>query len=359
MKRKLLFVIPTLELGGAERVVASLVKELPRDVFDLHLALVKRTGVFLADLPDDVELHDLGADRVRFAFRPLLKLIRGLEPDVVLPNLGYLNIAILLLKSFLPKRTRVVLQEHTTVSAEIAERPNKALWRAAYRWCYPRADEIIACSHAIADDLVANFSVRRERLRMIRNPIDTERIEAALANPTSPFTGPGPHVVGVGRLGYEKGYDRLVDAFAIFASERPSAQLWIVGEGAERSELERRIERFGLGERAHLMGYSSDPFPWMRHADVFVQSSRREGLPVAVLEAVACGARVVAFDCPGGTREIVDPLPGGLLIPDGDVAGLAAAIERMVGPGAPPRPTLPEEFLLETVISAYTAALRE
>ncbi|MCP4005734.1 MAG: glycosyltransferase [bacterium] len=357
MKSKLLFVIPTLELGGAERVIALLLKHLPRERFDLHLALVERKGAFLADLPDHIELHDLQARRVRYALIPLLRLVRSLKPDVVLPNLGYLNLALLILKPLLPRDTRVVLQEHTTVSAEVAERSNKPIWRTAYRLLYPRADEIISCSNAISDDLVSHFGVRREKLRLIRNPIDTDRIEAALSNETSPYTGPGPHILGAGRLGYEKGYDRLVDAFAIVARNLPTAQLWIVGEGAERAALEVQIEGLGLSERVHLPGYTADPFAWMRHADVFAQSSRREGLPVAVLEAVACGARVVAFDSAGGTGEIVGPLEGCILVPDGDLQGFANAIESLAVPEKSTRPELPEEFRLETVVRDFTRVL--
>ena len=356
-RRRILFLIPSLRLGGAERVVALLLAHLPRERFELHLGLVERAGEFLRDLPTDVVVHDLGAGRVRRALLPLVRLVRRLRPDVIVPNLGYLNLLLLAARPLLPQSARIVPIEHTTLSAEVAEKARPGLWNAAYRALYPRADRIVACSHAIADDLVTSFGVASPRIRMIRNPIDEARIEAALARGTSPFPGDGPHIVGVGRLAHVKGYDQLIDAFALLVSGGIPAELWLVGDGPERAALEGQAARLGLAGRVHFAGFKPEPYPWMRFANAFAQSSRREGLPVAVLEAAACGARLVAFDCPGGTREIVSAIPGAQLVVDGDVRGFARALARALGPEPPPRARLPEEFRLAQVIRDYTALL--
>jgi glycosyltransferase involved in cell wall biosynthesis len=288
---------------------------------------------------------------------PLIRLTRRLDPDVIVPNLGYLNLALLAARPALPRRARVVLIEHTTLSAEVAEQALPALRGAAYRFLYPRADRIVACSHAIADDLVARFGIAPAKLVMIRNPMDEAKIARALARASTPFAGEGPHVVGVGRLARVKGYDRLIDAFALAAPEQPSAELWLVGDGPERAALEARARSLGLAERVHFAGFQAEPYPWMRFSTAFVQSSRREGLPVAVLEAAACGARLIAFDCPGGTREILSAIPGAQLVPDGDLAAMARAIGRALDPEAPPRARLPDELRLERVIADYTHLL--
>ena len=359
MKRKILFVIPHLEHGGAERVLVLLLQKLPRDRFELHLALVSRQGPLLGDLPADVTVHDLGARRLRRALRPLLRLIRRLRPDVVVAELSHVNVASVLLRPFMPRGTRLVLHEHTTLSAELAERRRGRHWGLAYRWLYPRADMILCCSHAMAADMKRSYGIPGARVRIVRNPIDAVRIARALADPESPYTGPGPHVLGVGRLAVEKGYDRLIDAFALLAERLPTAQLWLMGDGPERAALEVRARDHGLAERVHLHGYCADPFPWIRHADVLAQSSRREGLPVAVLEAVACGARVVAFDCPGGTSEILEGVEGTSLVDDGDVAALADALERSTRPEAPRPAGLPLEFRPDHVVQEFTTLLAE
>ncbi len=346
-----------MRLGGAERVVALLLQQLPRERFELHLGLVEATGEFLAQVPREVTVHDLGAGRASRAVLPLVRLTRRLRPDVIVPNLGYLNLVCLAARPLLPRGTAIVPIEHTTLSAEVAEQSRRSLWRAAYRVLYPRADRIVACSHAIADDLVSSFHLPAGRIAMIRNPIDEAKIESSLASGRSPFAGDGPHVVGVGRLSAVKGYDRLLEAFALVVSGGISAELWLVGDGPEREALESRAAVLGLESRVHFAGYQAEPYPWMRFSSVFAQSSRREGLPVAVLEAAACGARLVAFDCPGGTREIVSAIPGAQLVADGDIRGLARALARALGPEPPPRARLPEEFRLARVIREYTRLL--
>ncbi len=354
---RVLFLIPSLQLGGAERVVALLLQELPRARFELHLGLVEAAGEFLERVPKDVTVHDLGGGRARRALVPLVRLVRQLRPDVIVPNLGYLNLFCLAGRPLMPRATAIVPIEHTTLSAEVAEQGRPRLWRAAYRALYPRADRIVACSHAIADDLVSSFGLAPAQIRMIRNPIDEAKIETSLANGRSPFASDGPHIVGVGRLSAVKGYDRLLEAFALLVTGGVAAELWLIGDGPERAALEARAGELGLESHVHFAGYQAEPYAWMRFAHAFAQSSRREGLPVAVLEAAACGARLVAFDCPGGTREIVSAIPGAQLVADGDVRGLARALARALGPEPPPRGRLPEEFRLARVIRDYTALL--
>jgi glycosyltransferase involved in cell wall biosynthesis len=107
------------------------------------------------------------------------------------------------------------------------------------------------------------------------------------------------------------------------------------------------------------MGRVRDPYPWMGHAHVLVLSSRFEGLPNVLLEALACGTRSVAFDVPGGVRELLNGVEGTALVPDGDIEALATAIQEAVGPHPPPRPSLPPEFHLDSVMRAYTEILSE
>ena len=166
-------------------------------------------------------------------------------------------------------------------------------------------------------------------------------------------------MLGVGRLAHEKGYDRLIDAFALLAGRQPEAQLWLLGDGPEREALEQRAEQAGLARRVHFAGYEANPYPWMRHADVFVQSSRREGLPVAVLEALACGTPVAAFDCAGGTCEILQGVEGTELVPDGNLAALAEAVARLLRRDPSARPVLPVRYRLEAGIRAYSDLLSE
>jgi glycosyltransferase involved in cell wall biosynthesis len=357
--RKVLFVLADLEPGGAERAIVNLVRHLPRNRFEVHLALVRACGALLEEIPEDVTVHDLAAGRVRRAPLRIARLVWRLRPQVLASTLGYVNLALISLRPLLPRDVLLVVREANTVSAEIAAFQWPRLWAAAYRTLYPHADVIMCNARSMMDDLSQHYAVPRSKLRYLPNPLDVERVRRAAQQGSSPYTGVGPHLLAVGRLVPQKGFDRLIEAFARVAVGDEGAQLWILGEGPERPALEARAEEQGVAPRIHWVGQVRDPYPWMGHADVFVLSSRFEGLPNALLEALACGTRSVAFDVPGGVREVLEDLEGTALVPDGDVEVLAAAIQRLAGPRPPSRPKLPATFHLEPVIRAHAEVLSE
>lgn len=156
-----------------------------------------------------------------------------------------------------------------------------------------------------------------------------------LPNGTVPFTGvPADNstkvVVAAGRLGRSKGFDRLLTAWRKVAAQHRDWELRIFGGGELRDELENQIAESGIGASAHLMGYSTELANELAAASIFVLSSRAEGYPMVLLEAMSCGLPVVSFDCPTGPREIISPEKDGFLVPNGDVDGLADAIIRMI-----------------------------
>ena len=353
MKPKVLFVLPNLEPGGAERLVTMLLQHLPREKLELHIALVARYGLLLDRIPDDVEVHHLRAGRVRRVAYPLLRLAWRLRPDVVLSTLGYMNLALIPLWPFLPSGTRLYVREANTLSAEVQTFSRAALWTAAYRLLYPRADGIVCPARAMAADLVENFGIPPRAIRYIPNPVDVELIEEQRRG-DSPFRGPGPHVIGVGRLVPQKGFDLMIEAFALLSGKIDTAQLWVMGEGPERVALEQRADELGVAERVHLVGHVPNPYLWMHHAAVFVLSSQFEGLPNVVLEAIACGTRVVAFDSPGGTREILENVADEIIVPHGDIEGLADGMAALIALGKGSPPALPDEYRLPAVVQAYT-----
>ncbi len=352
-----LFVLPSLEVGGAERVVVRLLRDLPRDRLEPHVALVRRAGPLLRDLPPDVPVHDLGARRVRFAAFPVARLARRIDARIVFSTLGHLNLALLSSRALLPAAARLVVREANTVSAEVKRARLGLAWRLGYRWLYPRADAIVCPSRAVLEDLATEFATPRNRLHHIPNPIDAVALREEGAKGGSPYPFPGRHVLSVGRLARQKGFVGLIDAFDEVVQADGEAHLWIVGEGPERPALESRVAELRIGERVHLPGFVENPFAWMHHATLYVQSSEFEGLPNALLEALACGTPAIALDEPGGTQEIVDGAGGALLLRDRSPTALGRAIVRVLREGPAGEPSLPEEYTPERVVAAYVELL--
>jgi glycosyltransferase involved in cell wall biosynthesis len=309
-KTRVLFVIPTLRGGGAERVMVTLLKTLSRARFELVLAVVDmRDAVFAAELPDDVELVDLGCSRVRHAVLRIVALARARRPDVLFSTLGYLNLAIAMARPLLPRGIRLVARETAVVSQGILDYPYPRLVKALYRMFYRTLDRIVCQSEAMQDDVAATFEVPHSKMVVINNPVDVARVRAAAQAPLAQndWLAYPVRLVAVGRMGREKGFDLLLEALALL--NEPGLGLAILGAGALEAELRAQAERRGLSGRVHFAGYQANPYAWIARADAFVLSSRHEGFPNVVIEALACNRPVIATPAQGGTLEILRHYP--------------------------------------------------
>jgi glycosyltransferase involved in cell wall biosynthesis len=197
----------------------------------------------------------------------------------------------------------------------------------------PRLQRAMAAAYGWLDVLVALTEGDRARYeQVLGGAVRTERIP----NSVSALGGPEPDLatpvmIAAGRLTPQKGFDRLIDAFAKVADEHPGWRVTIAGKGELRGRLQRRIDRAGLTGRVELTGAVRDMGAAMARASVFVLSSRAEGFPLILLEAMGKGLAPVAFDCRTGPADIIDDRRNGLLVPDGDVDALAAAMSEMMG----------------------------
>lgn len=360
-RRRALFAVPNLRGGGAERVIVTLLRHLDRRRFEPHLLLVEAVGPYLADVPADVPVHALASPRLRRAALKLAGEIRRVRPDVVVSTQGYMNFALLLLRPlFAP--TRLVVRE------VIGERylENSRFQPLFYRWYLRqvrRADRIVVQSDVARDEMAVRVGARAGQIVRVYNPIDIERVREVARAGGNPLDGPGPHLVAAGRLGHQKGFDMLLDALAGVVTDGPAPTLTVLGDGPDRALLEARAAELGLTDRVRFVGFQSNPFAYFANADLFVLSSRYEGLPNVVLEALACGCPVVAFDCPRGVREIVRDGVNGVLLPPNDVPGLRAALTRLLQSPAEREklrarvPSSLDQFTAPTVVRQWEALL--
>jgi glycosyltransferase involved in cell wall biosynthesis len=248
----------------------------------------------------------------------LRRAIRGKKPDAVISLLGGTNVLALL--STVGMGVPVIVSEHTDPRKE----PLPGVWQPLRRIAYRRAARVVSVSAAI--DSYFEWIAEPKRA-VIPNPIDFAELEQE--GPGLEF--PWPHaVVAMGRLAPEKGFDLLIEAFASLAERFADWGLAILGEGGLRGELESLASRAGLADRVLLPGAISSPGNTLKKAELFVLSSRWEALPMALVEAMACGLPVVATECLAGAAELVRPGQNGVLVPTQNVPALAAAMAELM-----------------------------
>jgi glycosyltransferase involved in cell wall biosynthesis len=337
---KIAIFIDALGYGGAERMMLNLAGGIADTGVAVDLVLVRAKGAFISAIPANVRMVDLKGGRVMRSIPALASYLRRERPTALLAALTHVNVAATLATFLAGRRNRLVISERTTISREAAEvrafSNRVAYWLVP--WVYPCTDGIIAVSQGAAEDLARFCRMPIERIAVVNNPVVSAALLRRAAEPLEhPWFAAGepPVILGVGRLNPEKEYDALIRAFAELAPRR-HARLMILGDGTERPALEALIDELGLRDRVLLPGFVANPYAYMSRAAVVVLSSRWEGSPNVLVEAMACGTPVVATDCRSGPAELLEGGQLGPLVPVGDVTAMAAAIEQALDAPVPP-----------------------
>lgn len=364
-RTKLLLLIPHLGGGGAERVTAQLARYLDPRLFDIHLCLITKDSPGAPRIPRWVQIYRLELCRVRQAGFRLLCLIRAEQPDVILSNMAHLNFLLLLLKPFLPLHTRILVRQNAVASADA----ESWLSRRCYKRLYPRARAILCQSEAMAADLALNFSISRDKLKVLPNPIDVHAIRAACGMPSRASDEPPyiwPNLLCVGRLAHEKGFDLLLHAMPQILDRYPRARLTILGTGPEQKSLAQLSAQLQLTTAVTLAGHSDHLAAYYSDTTFFVLPSRREGMPNALLEAAAAGLPIVATPCSPGLGDLLENASGTWLTPAISSQSLAdtilaAACELAKSSRAPQRfhHAFVDPFERNTAIAAYASFIQE
>jgi glycosyltransferase involved in cell wall biosynthesis len=326
---RVLVLVPHLGGGGAERVAALVAGGLSKDKYEVHLGLVTQVNQDFESLPPPVTVHALGARRVRSGAIPLLRLIRRIKPDVILSGAAHLNFLVLLLRPLFPRKTRVLIRQDATVSSVLAFGGVPWYTPLLYRLLYRRADHIICQSRAMADDLARELRLQKERIVVLPNPVDLEAIRTAGgASGQQPacWLGPGPHLLAVGRLAREKGFDLMLEALVTVRERFPRADAIIAGAGPEEAALRAQCRSLDLEGAVQLPGYVKRPYIFYAGASLFVLPSRYEGMPNALLEAAAGGLPIVATPASGGIVDLLHNRQKAWLAPEVSAASLAATL---------------------------------
>ena len=339
-EKKVLFLIPTLFRGGAERVISEVSLALPESiepvivVFEKKISFPYRGKLVSLDSPISKNLF-LRFFRFFVRWLKFLKVLASEKPDCVVSAGASANAISIL------AHPRPVVRVDMHISG------SRKGWRQLpfklfVRFFFKKAHLLVAVSKAIALDLEKNFRIPPEKIRVIYNPVNVKKLQALAQEPLDPeyeSLFACPVIIAMGRLERQKGHQYLLRAFTQVKKKIPQAQLVLLGEGSLKGSLQELSHELGIQDSVHFLGWQENPFRFLARAKVFALSSIFEGLPDVLLEALACQLPIVSFDCKSGPREVLSPMsningvasdvekaPYGILVPPNNEALLAQAL---------------------------------
>jgi glycosyltransferase involved in cell wall biosynthesis len=352
--------VPHASGAGAERVALALMEGLSRERYALTLVALAE-GIEGARIPADVRVLPLRSRSFKLTLPLLVRILHSAPPDVLLSHMSLPNTWAVLARRLSRRHFPVVCVEHTVPSVAYSQGTRlQALIPRIVRAAYRSADAVVACSAQTVEDLVSTVGLPRERIELIESPVISPELERLAAEPPPHpwlLDGDIDVVLGAGRLIPIKGFALLVRAFAAVLDRHPRARLLILGEGSQRPELEGLVAELGLGDRVSLPGWAENPYSAMSRAAVFAVPSLFEGGPLTLIEAMACGARVVSTAV-GVAPDVLSDESLGLLVEPGDQKALADAIVRQLQLEQPPPPAeAVSRFRYEVAVGAYDELL--
>lgn len=355
--------LPSLAGGGAERMTLNLARGLVDQDQPVDLLVAQAEGPYRDSVPKGVRLVDLGRRSMRAALRPLRAYLRRERPRVLIAAMNHTGVIAVWAARLAGGETPVFTSVRSCLSVEAKRSPRLGdrlmplLARLFFRW----SRAIIAVSRGVADDLHRRVGIDPGLIQVIGNPVVTPDLPLLAAeSPHHPWLldPETPVILGAGRLCAQKDFATLIMAFGYLKSTRP-ARLIVLGEGPDRPALERLVGDLGLTGSVALPGFDPNPFAFMRAASLFVLSSAWEGLPGVLIQAMACGTPVVATDCPGGPREVLDDgvAPLGPLVDVGDAAALTAAMTATLDnpPSSERLKRRADDFSMQVIAGRYLA----
>ena len=325
--------MPSFDNGGVEHMLVNLARGLGERATTVDFLCGDPNGEYLDRLGEGCRLIPIPDTRPDAVTRWTADYLADTAPDLLLVGKPETMPAAAKARRLSGWPGVLALRAATTESARLSGRGALRRFRGlhrARRW-YRMADHIVANSEGVADDVVTLAGLERAAVTVIRNPVVTPEIENRAAEPVDhPWLGEAaevPVILGAGRFGRAKDFETLIRAFALLRATRP-ARLMLLGRGRLEEALRRLARELGVADDIAFPGFVNNPYPYMARARVFALSSRWEGSPNVLAEALAVGTPVVATDCRSGPREILRSGRFGPLVPVGDPGALAEALAR-------------------------------
>lgn len=318
-KIRILIVIPTLQCGGSEKYVSLLCNNTGNPQMEITLVVLDNSRPFYTISNPSVTVIDLRTKQVRHSFFKLRAIIKKTGPHIIYSNANHLNLYFAIFKNLLAPGAVLVARESSIVSVNSRRAKWPVLYNRLIKYFYKRLDCIVCQSAYMQQDLLDNYHIKKEQTIVINNMVRAREKYAAALQPGK--------FISVSRLSEEKGVERLIEAVSLL--QFPFSY-HVIGDGPQMPALKELVARHQLQDKVFLHGEKSDPYAGMEDAQLFLMGSYYEGFPNSLLEAGSLGIPVVAFDVPGGIKEIVTEGKNGVMVKDNNSRDFANAVKKAI-----------------------------
>ena len=329
-KTKVLIFLPHLGGGGAERVTINIIKQLDRSIFEVTLLVLSREHSVYDTTQLDVNLIELNASKTLYSLPKLRKVIKKSAPDIIFSTLFRAHIALYLCLLGLRCKAKLLFRSPNSPKLLLEHKQMGLLSQLFIAKAYARADLVIAQTPQMREEIIRYHGVSQSKVRFFLNPLDTQNIDAMTKEIDSPFDANYINVVASGRITPQKGFDLLIESFAKVVKNNKAFRLHIIGldTDAEQRRLEARVRDLSLREYVFFLGYQSNPYRYYHYSDLYVLSSRWEGLPNTVLENLYLKKPIVSTRCISFMESLITQGDNGYLV---DIEDHVAMAEKILG----------------------------
>ncbi len=326
-KYKIAFFMPNLESGGAERVITNIIRQIDRSDFDIVLILVSAKGDYLKLIPKEVKIINLNKNRILFSIFSLRNIIKSINPDILFSSLFDTNIVLYLSTIGLTSNKKLIMRSPNSPKLVLKNNSLSKIKKFLLEKAYKKADLIIAQTPEMKDEISYYHNININKIVTFLNPLDIDMIDNQISNIENPFDVEKINVVAVGRLHRQKGFDVLIKAFKIVVSKNSRFFLHIIGKDkGEENNLKELVDKLKLNEFVKFHGFQSNPYKFYYYSDLYVLSSRWEGLPNTVLENLYLEKPIVSTKCIPFMNKLIENNKNGILVEVEDIQGLANGI---------------------------------
>lgn len=336
MLNKVMFFLPSLGGGGAERTVIQLANSFAEQGLNIHLGVCDVKGdkaKLLPEVSPKIQLVNFNCGRVVNSITPLKMKLKAEQYDCLVATQTHTNIVASIAKKLAGVQTALIFREVSTPSKNLKlQGVAKFVLKTLVNWTYPMAQQVVCVSKGVEADFREYYSYKKNNLSTIYNPVLDDAYFEKLKAPVTHrfFNNDNKVILAVGRLTEAKNFGFVIRSFKALYDQHSETRLIILGEGELRAEFEALVSDLGLKDVVDLPGFDSNPYAYFKYASLFVLSSNWEGLPGVLIQALASKVKVVSTDCPSGPMEILDHAKFGLLVECNDQVGLTQAMQQAI-----------------------------